>query len=757
MPHRKPQRLRENRRPNPGRNSNREVRTDLFGLPNTFILNETIENDIQVVGTVYDKWGNYGEFRIDGIDVQNGQIMAGYVSPYGYQTAWLTWTIDHYGGISCGDSLNMGDSLPTTGDPNNPNDCFYYYDPPLGRYIGWFNPSPGTQTGAWQGIDYDEYGSQSSINLEGIYNFETYQSEDGNIYVSPSGEFFMEQCQVMQTQSGPVCSTDETYPIPFETWGNGTWDRYKYFVGEVSPIQGSGSSRSRMVTLLPNGYARFEKANPTNGTVITEETYPGVFLPVSAGEQTAAYTIQDGNLTIKRWHPNQICQECADGQAGNCVGTDCMEVGRIVDSELQTPAGAEYTAQLIDDGMGTINFSNAQIVNWNGNLGHFQVATANIPLPPDTFWTTEYPFGWPLESGGYDFTHPHELKTWEQLFSGVDPIDANLRSNWDITMDTDGTWTTEYGTVGTWQIHQNTGIIEFTGTHVNDPNAVLQYSEHKVVPEVSGMIESYDINLNSNSMWNMGQFVGIGKNRQTSSWTWWNSLPFQTDGGSWDTYILANSSDYNFPGSYGFDCWSNPLYSSFACVSGGGDENTIQSIWSGEQMHGHAFFETPKVRGHWHSTQQSGMPSDAPLGFDGVVTWTHDYGTGWDQCGSFQICDSNQIDSMSFSFYRSDSEPPISMGDVNQDGIINVVDLVSMINHILGTQVLTTQQAQAADINGDGLINVIDVVGLMNQILSRGDLSQHEHRAIKNLQLCLNRSQSGNIKRCIETMVGRMR
>ena len=59
-----------------------------------------------------------------------------------------------------------------------------------------------------------------------------------------------------------------------------------------------------------------------------------------------------------------------------------------------------------------------------------------------------------------------------------------------------------------------------------------------------------------------------------------------------------------------------------------------------------------------------------------------------------------------------------TLGDVSNDGIINVIDIVSLVNHILGSNTLTDTGLCAADLNSDGIINVIDIVSLVNIILS---------------------------------------
>ena len=50
--------------------------------------------------------------------------------------------------------------------------------------------------------------------------------------------------------------------------------------------------------------------------------------------------------------------------------------------------------------------------------------------------------------------------------------------------------------------------------------------------------------------------------------------------------------------------------------------------------------------------------------------------------------------------------------DINGDGIINVIDIVSLVNLILNPT-----NSDLGDINNDGFVNVVDVVSLVNQIL----------------------------------------
>ena len=59
---------------------------------------------------------------------------------------------------------------------------------------------------------------------------------------------------------------------------------------------------------------------------------------------------------------------------------------------------------------------------------------------------------------------------------------------------------------------------------------------------------------------------------------------------------------------------------------------------------------------------------------------------------------------------------PVIPGDVNGDGIVDVLDIVTMVSIILG-EPPTPYQLQAGDLNGDGIIDVLDIVSIINEIL----------------------------------------
>ena len=56
------------------------------------------------------------------------------------------------------------------------------------------------------------------------------------------------------------------------------------------------------------------------------------------------------------------------------------------------------------------------------------------------------------------------------------------------------------------------------------------------------------------------------------------------------------------------------------------------------------------------------------------------------------------------------------MGDLNQDGLINVQDIILTINIILGAPP-SNYELCSGDINEDGAIDILDIVFIVNIIL----------------------------------------
>ena len=81
--------------------------------------------------------------------------------------------------------------------------------------------------------------------------------------------------------------------------------------------------------------------------------------------------------------------------------------------------------------------------------------------------------------------------------------------------------------------------------------------------------------------------------------------------------------------------------------------------------------------------------------------------------------ESDEINSLSFWIARAkkyslDYLDNSMFGDINNDGIINVLDIVSLVNIIL----YSDEYNSDADVNSDGVVNVLDVVLMVTVILN---------------------------------------
>lgn len=68
-------------------------------------------------------------------------------------------------------------------------------------------------------------------------------------------------------------------------------------------------------------------------------------------------------------------------------------------------------------------------------------------------------------------------------------------------------------------------------------------------------------------------------------------------------------------------------------------------------------------------------------------------------------------------YFSSTQEFNIVVGDVNGDVLINIIDILLVVNHIIGNQEFTPTQFIASDLNSDSVINILDVIQIINIIL----------------------------------------
>ena len=93
---------------------------------------------------------------------------------------------------------------------------------------------------------------------------------------------------------------------------------------------------------------------------------------------------------------------------------------------------------------------------------------------------------------------------------------------------------------------------------------------------------------------------------------------------------------------------------------------------------------------------------------------TYTYTTSSDQGENWESATTGNCGSLSvWAEYIYEPEVEEIAGDTNQDGSMNVLDVV-----ILANAVLTGEDLPSGDINGDGANNVLDIVSLVNNILN---------------------------------------
>ena len=59
----------------------------------------------------------------------------------------------------------------------------------------------------------------------------------------------------------------------------------------------------------------------------------------------------------------------------------------------------------------------------------------------------------------------------------------------------------------------------------------------------------------------------------------------------------------------------------------------------------------------------------------------------------------------------------IDFGDLNDDGIVNILDVIVTVNHVIGFLELDQEQTQNADMNLDGIVNILDVLLVVDQVI----------------------------------------
>jgi len=91
---------------------------------------------------------------------------------------------------------------------------------------------------------------------------------------------------------------------------------------------------------------------------------------------------------------------------------------------------------------------------------------------------------------------------------------------------------------------------------------------------------------------------------------------------------------------------------------------------------------------------------------DGIEVWLYEVVNGGHDWPSYS---SQEI----WNFFASFID--LTVGDLNADENINILDVIILVNYILSPAAV---ELEGADINDDGEVNILDIVALVNIILN---------------------------------------
>ena len=83
--------------------------------------------------------------------------------------------------------------------------------------------------------------------------------------------------------------------------------------------------------------------------------------------------------------------------------------------------------------------------------------------------------------------------------------------------------------------------------------------------------------------------------------------------------------------------------------------------------------------------------------------------------GSITVTDSKKMQTANIKVTKK----PLLLGDVNQDGNINITDIIAVAMHIKGYKLLHSRELLTADVNGSNDINVTDMLAIAAHIKKR--------------------------------------
>ena len=237
-----------------------------------------------------------------------------------------------------------------------------------------------------------------------------------------------------------------------------------------------------------------------------------------------------------------------------------------------------------------------------------------------------------------------------------------------------------------------------------------QFSISSLCPN-NELIE-FELELSSNQgAWNSSFSIVVGLYADSfesdfNNLDWqFSSIPWEIGADSFDGNSSAQSGNIN-------DNQSSTMAITLD-VSSDGNISFYKKVSSEQSYDFLNFYINGDLQESW-SGEQDWSLSSFP-----VSTGFHTFTWSFDKDGSVSDgSDCGWIDYVIFPPAVNEN-PDIILGDVNFDGVINVLDIISLITYVLLTESPGSNEFLASDINQDGSLDVLDVVLTVNIILNQ--------------------------------------
>ena len=325
-------------------------------------------------------------------------------------------------------------------------------------------------------------------------------------------------------------------------------------------------------------------------------------------------------------------------------------------------------------------------------------------------------------------------------YNSMNSGNVNMENVEFILGSTDSYWTRDYGPWWVVDGNGDMGIVDFTYNRPrpNDNNAPYKVSEHLDVPYYSADFISTGGNyMTDGTGISASTQIAYTENSQCGT-NDQSSIPLPpcsyvdnalTDYYGINTYhVVADPNDEYIDH---IDCWGKYLsptrmlirevsasHSQYQEIEAVAEyfENTLTSTgeeWEvfrvytpNDQPYTNSLILNNKVfvpvmNSQWDDdaleVYQAAMPDHEVLGFTG----------SWQSTDALH-CRVKGVPDLTYTAYAD--------GDVNMDESIDVLDVVMLVNFVLGAVEPTSTQTQIGDFNDDGILNILDVISLVNQI-----------------------------------------